>query len=95
LEDKGVLLEESNQTHFVVFRGGPLSLQLGCGVVMAYGYARVEPATPLPDRHGREILFRLLPTGCRQGHFLLGDDCMPCPTGTFSSKFGALSEEEC
>ena len=90
LEDKGVLLGGSTKTHFVVFRGGPLSLQLGCGAVLSYGYARVDG-----EAFPHEVLFRLLPAGCRQGHFLSGDVCEPCPTGTFSGVFDALSEEAC
>lgn len=93
-DDKGVLADERpGQTHFEVFVGGSLSLELGCpSKILSYGYARVD--TPA-DNSGRRVLFRLLPTGCRAGSFLLGDICKPCAGGTFSTAYGALAEGAC
>lgn len=92
LEDKGVVDSVPKQTHFVVYAGGPLSLKLSCGTVLRYGYRRVDA---VDENDTRRVLFRLLPAGCDPGKFLLGEECQPCPAGTFSTTRGALAADSC
>ena len=95
--DKGVLTSRPHQqTHFVVYEGGPYSL---CGGRLTYGYRRVEqfevepPSPPIPPLN--LFSFFLLPMGCKPGYFLLYSACRPCPNGTFSTEAGSLSPDTC
>ena len=93
-QDKGLLeISDPRQTHFTLFADGPLSADTGCGGRFAFGWVRVD--WPFHATRQEGVLFRLAPTGCRPGFYLLDTECRSCPQGTFSTDWGALAADAC
>lgn len=94
---KGILGSSPNRTHFVIFQGGNMSLDLSCpGNHLKYGYTRVD--WPFSDTQGfslGDVLYWLQPLGCPAGTFLHRETCTPCPSGTFSVESNALDWDTC
>lgn len=88
--DKGVLAFPGRDPYFVVFLGGNLLGESGCGGFY-HGYERIDPLVDEPV----EGIFYLQPRVCPTGTFLEDEECEPCPVGTSSSGPGALFVSSC
>ena len=89
-----ILAEFADQTHFVMFRDGDRQWS-GCGANLSYGYARVDWPGLSSANETSSVLFRLKPAVCEAGTALLGEECMPCPAGSFLRETGALTHHAC
>lgn len=89
--------EDARGVYFVVFTPGPNMIQMKntfCNASFSYGYVRIDQVGGGLSSDV-EPLYWLKALDCPAGAFLLNDECMPCPAGSYSQIQGLFSQDLC